>query len=87
MTARDAIPALTRLDSNKLQSDISRQWDTDIVPQLIEYVKLPAKSPGFDHDWAQHGFLDAAIEQAAKWVAAQNVAGLKIRRASCRERV
>ena len=78
MTARDAIPALTKLDANKLQSDISRQWDTDIVPQLIEYVKLPAKSPGFDHDWAQHGFLDAAIEQVAKWVAAQNVAGLTL---------
>ena len=78
MTARDAIPALTKLDTNKLQSDISRQWDTDIVPQLIEYVKLPAKSPGFDHDWAAHGFLDAAIEPARKWVAAQNVAGLTL---------
>ena len=78
MTARDAIPALTRLDTTKLQSDISRQWDTDIVPQLIEYVKLPAKSPGFDRDWAANGFLDAAIEQARKWVAAQNVAGLTL---------
>ncbi len=78
MTARDAIPALNNLDPNKLLADISHQWDTDIVPQLIEYVKLPAKSPGFDHDWAQHGFLDAAIEQARKWVAAQNVAGLTL---------
>ena len=78
MTARDAIPALTKLDTNLLQHDISRQWDADIVPQLIEYVKLPAKSPGFDHDWAAHGFLDAAIEQARKWVAAQNVAGLTL---------
>ena len=78
MTARDAIPALTKLDTNQLQQDISRQWDADIVPQLIEYVKLPAKSPGFDRDWAAHGFLDAAIEQARKWVAAQNVAGLTL---------
>ena len=78
MTARDAIPALAHLDTNKLLDDISRQWDADIVPQLIEYVKLPAKSPGFDRDWAKHGFLDAAIEQARKWVAAQHVAGLTL---------
>ena len=73
MTARDAIPPLASvasLDTNKLLDAISRQWDADIVPQLIEYVKLPAKSPGFDHDWARHGFLDAAIEQARKWVLA-----------------
>ena len=78
MTARDAIPTLSTLDTDKLLDDISRQWDVDILPQLIEYVKLPAKSPGFDHDWAKHGFLDAAIEQARKWVAVQNVAGLTL---------
>ena len=80
MTARDAIhnlPALN-IDTTQLLSDISVQWDADIVPQLIEYIKIPAKSPGFDRDWAAHGFLDAAIEQARAWVAAQNVAGLTL---------
>ena len=81
MTARDAIPSIASvvpLDTNKLLDDISQQWDIDIVGQLIEYIKLPAKSPGFDHDWAKHGYLDAAIEQARKWVLAQNVAGLTL---------
>ena len=77
MTARDAIPALN-IDTDRLHADISAQWDDDIVPQLIEYVKIPAKSPGFDHDWASHGYLDAAIEQARGWVAAQDVAGLTL---------
>ena len=78
MTARDAIPALRPLDTNKLLDDVSRQWDTDIVPQLIDYVKLPAKSPAFDRDWAKHGHLDAAVEQARAWVAAQNIVGLTL---------
>jgi acetylornithine deacetylase/succinyl-diaminopimelate desuccinylase-like protein len=77
MTARDALPS-TAINNEQLLADISRQWDADIVAQLIEYVKLPAKSPGFDHDWATHGYLDAAVEQAHKWVLAQNVAGLTL---------
>lgn len=77
MTARDALPALN-LNTDQLLADVSAQWDADIVPQLIEYVKIPAKSPGFDHDWARHGFLAQAIEQARAWVAAQGVAGLTL---------
>ncbi|MEO8103381.1 MAG: M20 family metallopeptidase [Betaproteobacteria bacterium] len=78
MTARDALPAITPINTDRLFDDISRQWDDDIVPQLIEYVKIPAKSPGFDRDWQKHGYLDAAIEQARNWVAAQGVAGLTL---------
>ena len=81
MTARDALPSMpssASVNSDQLLADISAQWDTDIIPQLIEYVKIPAKSPGFDHDWAKHGYLDAAIEHARKWVAAQNVPGITL---------
>ncbi|MBI3775442.1 MAG: M20 family metallopeptidase [Gammaproteobacteria bacterium] len=78
MTARDAIPALNALDTNRLFDDVSHHWDAEIVPQLIEYVKLPAKSPHFDRDWVQHGYIDAAVEQARKFVLAQNVPGLTL---------
>jgi acetylornithine deacetylase/succinyl-diaminopimelate desuccinylase-like protein len=77
MTARDAIPALN-LDLAALNAAIEKQWDTDIVPQLVEYVKVPAKSPGFDRHWAQHGYLDRVIENARDWVAAQGVTGLTL---------
>jgi len=78
MTARDAIPSIASLNTEQLLDDVSRHWDAEIVPQLIEYVKIPAKSPSFDHDWAKHGFLDAVIEQARSWVLSQNVAGLTL---------
>ena len=78
MTARDAMPTTAEINSEQLLHDVSRQWDTDITAQLIEYVKIPAKSPGFDRDWAAHGFLDQAIEQARAWVAAQHVNGLTL---------
>ena len=77
MTARDAIPALN-LDLAALRAGIDRQWDADIVPQLIDYVKIPAKSPGFDHEWAKHGYLKQVVDSAKRWVASQGVKGLTL---------
>ena len=31
-----------------LATAIARQWDDEIVPQLTDYVRIPAKSPHFD---------------------------------------
>src|SRR5258706_8642105 len=57
---------------------IDRQWDDDIVPQLVDYIRLPAKSPHFDPDWKKHGHIDAAVEQARRWVEAQRIEGMKL---------
>lgn len=77
MTARDAIPSLS-IDTAKLQAHINDKWDRDLVPALTEYIRIPAKSPSFYTDWAKHGFLDKAIEDARRWVAAQNVPGATV---------
>ena len=70
--------ASAAIDSTKLLNEISAHWDREIVPELIEYVKLPAKSPAFDKDWALNGFLDAAVAQAKRWVEAQAIVGLRL---------
>ncbi len=57
-------------------NQVSQQWDNDIVPQLRDYIAIPAKSPMFDSDWAQHGYLDTVMRNAAAWVEAQKVEGL-----------
>jgi len=59
-------------------SQITAQWDGDIVQQLTDYIAIPAKSPMFDSDWAQHGYIDAVVRKAAAWVEAQKVEGLKL---------
>ena len=64
------------LDAAAALSQVSEQWDSDIVRQLTEYIAIPAKSPGFDKDWAQHGYLDTVLRNAAAWVEAQKVEGL-----------
>ncbi len=76
MTARDNIP--TTLNTAQLLASVTKRWDDEIVPQITEYIKLPAKSPHFDHDWQAHGFIDKAVEQARAWVAGLGIKGLKL---------
>jgi hypothetical protein len=42
----------TVLDSAAVLTRSPRQWDGDIVRQITDYIAIPAKSPGFDKDWA-----------------------------------
>ena len=71
------LPA-TLLDSARALDQVTRQWDGDIVRQLTDYIAIPAKSPGFDPQWQQHGYLDTVLRNAAQWVEAQKVPGLKL---------
>ena len=57
---------------------VSQQWDSDIVRQLTDYVAIPAKSPMFSPDWAELGLLDTVVRNAAAWIEAQKVEGLKL---------
>ena len=59
-------------------ADVSRAWDEDIVRQLQDYIAIPAKSPMFDPQWAQHGYIDTVVRNAAAWVEAQKVEGLQL---------
>ena len=71
------IPA-SILDAAQTLSQVSTQWDSDIVKQITDYIAIPAKSPAFDSDWAQHGFIDTVMRNAAAWVEAQKVEGLTL---------
>jgi acetylornithine deacetylase/succinyl-diaminopimelate desuccinylase-like protein len=66
------------LNTPQALSQISQAWDDDIVRQLTDYIAIPAKSPMFDPDWAQHGYIDTVVRNAAAWVEAQKVDGLTL---------
>ncbi len=76
MTARQ--PPFPQYNPAQLQGRIARQWDEDIVGQLVEYVRLPAKSPHFDPRWRENGHIDAAVRQARDWLQRQPVAGMEV---------
>ncbi len=66
------------LNAAQALGQVSRAWDDGIVGQLSDYIAIPAKSPMFDSDWAQNGFIDAVVSNAAAWVEAQKVQGLTL---------
>jgi len=46
---------------------IEQFWDDAIVPTLVEYIKIPAKSPHFDKAWEKNGYIEAAVRLADEW--------------------
>ena len=66
------------MDASKIDRFIADKWDDDIVPQLVEYIRIPNKSPMFDAQWAQHGYMDAAVALMEAWAKAQAIPGLVV---------
>jgi len=46
---------------------VDQCWGDAIVPTLVEYIKIPNKSPAFDPDWAAHGFMEEAVRLFEAW--------------------
>ena len=71
---------MTQQDAPSRSADVSnfidRLWDEEVVPTLVDYIRIPNKSPAFDPDWAAHGHMDKAVELLEGW-ARRKIVGLK----------
>jgi acetylornithine deacetylase/succinyl-diaminopimelate desuccinylase-like protein len=63
------------MDTARLSGFIGGLWDDEIVPQLVEYIRIPNKSPMFDAQWVEHGYMDQAVALLERW-ARGKLAGL-----------
>ena len=66
------------MDSRKIEQFVSAKWDEEIVPQLVEYIRIPNKSPMFDADWVKNGYMDAAVALMETWARAQDIPGMQL---------
>ena len=55
------------MDTARLSGFVNNLWDDEIVPQLVEYISIPNKSPMFDAKWVEHGYMDAAVKLMQDW--------------------
>ncbi len=68
----------TTMDSRQIADSVGTLWDEQIVPQLVEYIRIPNKSPMFDAQWAEHGYMDQAVKLMEDWARGQPIPGMTI---------
>ena len=66
------------MNTSALAASVARTWDGSIVPQLVEYIRIPAKSPHFDPQWEKHGHIEKVIRLAEAWARQQPVRGMTV---------
>jgi acetylornithine deacetylase/succinyl-diaminopimelate desuccinylase-like protein len=66
------------MDTEKTRQHVEQAWDDAIIPKLIEYIRIPSKSPAFDPQWQAHGYMDEAVALAQAWCQAQPIAGMSV---------
>ena len=66
------------MDLKRLRSSIDTTWDDSITERLIEYVRIPNKSPMFDPQWQEHGHMEKAVTLMADWCRAQPLPGARV---------
>jgi acetylornithine deacetylase/succinyl-diaminopimelate desuccinylase-like protein len=59
------------MDTARLSRFVGKLWDDEIVPKLVDYIRIPNKSPMFDKEWKAHGHMDAAVKLMSDWARAK----------------
>lgn len=65
------------MSTSDLMNSIDKYWEEKIIPSLIKYIEIPAKSPAFDPQWQENGFIDQALKLVEAWIAERNIPNLK----------
>ncbi len=66
------------MDNRKTAEFVSEIWDSSIIPELCDYIKIPNKSPMFDPDWEEHGHMEKAVRLIETWCRKQAIKGMTI---------
>lgn len=66
------------MNSQQLYHFINQAWEQSIIPELIKFIRIPNKSPQFDPDWQQHGFMEQAVDLVTSWCKQQTIIGLTV---------
>jgi len=66
------------MNITQLKGYVVERWDNSAVPELIEYIRIPNKSPMFDPDWQTNGHMDLAMARFQQWAAHQKLPGMTL---------
>jgi acetylornithine deacetylase/succinyl-diaminopimelate desuccinylase-like protein len=66
------------MNANSASRFVDQIWTDGILPTLIEYIRIPNKSPHFDPRWQEHGYMDAAVTLIEGWCRKQPLHGMRV---------
>jgi acetylornithine deacetylase/succinyl-diaminopimelate desuccinylase-like protein len=66
------------MDTSKTANFVNTMWDAEIIPQLEHYITVPNKSPMFDPEWEQHGYMEQAVRILEAWCKEQPITGMSV---------
>jgi acetylornithine deacetylase/succinyl-diaminopimelate desuccinylase-like protein len=66
------------MDNAKTADFVNDMWDSSIIPELSEYIKIPNKSPLFDPDWEEHGHMEQAVQMIEAWCRQQPIKNMTV---------
>ena len=66
------------MDKDLAISLTDEEWEKSIIPELVEYIRVPNKSPAFDPDWQSNGFMEQVVGQFVAWSQHQNIEGMEL---------
>ncbi len=62
------------MDTARLKQFVETFWEDSILPSIIDYIRIPNKSPAYDPQWIEHGYMEDAVKLMEGW-ARQRLAG------------
>lgn len=66
------------MNTLQLKTYIDQLWNNSVIPTLIDYIKIPNKSPMFDPKWIEHGYMDQAVTLFTQWAKEHALPGMKL---------
>jgi acetylornithine deacetylase/succinyl-diaminopimelate desuccinylase-like protein len=63
-----------------LQKSIDQHFEARIIPTLMDYIRIPNKSPAFDKNWKSQGHMDKAMDLLEAWCHLNGPKGMQLER-------
>ena len=65
------------MGSDGVQGFIDEVWERDVMPTLLDYIRIPNVSQVFEANWEELGHMERAVTLLADWAKARPVEGMQ----------
>lgn len=69
---------MTKPNAQTTEAFVNKFWDEEITPTLVEYIKIPNKSPQFDANWEANGHMEKALQLTVDWLEKHPIPGAEL---------